>query len=116
MSLLEESFEPFVMMDKTSEPDGYGGKITVWKEGAEIQATAAFDTSIQARIGGLQGLTEVYAIYTTRHVTLEWHDVVKRVSDGKIFRVTSDGDDKKTPRSAGLDLRMVTAEEWTLTS
>jgi hypothetical protein len=38
--------------------------------------------------------------------------VFRRESDGKIFRVTSDGDDKKTPPSAGLDMRQVTAEEF----
>lgn len=115
MSLLSESFEPFVMMDKTTERDSYGGISRVWKEGAPITASAVFNTSVEARVGGVQGLTSMYDILTKRNVTLEYHDVVKRKSDGKIFRVTSDGDDKKTPRSASLDIRLVTAEEWTLT-
>ena len=38
--------------------------------------------------------------------------MVRRASDGKIFRVTSDGDDKRTPRSAALNMRNVSAEEW----
>ena len=38
-------------------------------------------------------------------------DVFVRSADEKIFRVTSDGTDKKTPASAALDLRIVTAEE-----
>ena len=44
-------------------------------------------------------------------MTLEYHDVFRRVRDGKIFRVTSDGDDKFTPASTSLDMRQVTAEE-----
>ena len=40
----------------------------------------------------------------------------KRLSDGKIFRVTSDGDDKYTPSSANLNMRQVSCEEWELTN
>ena len=116
MSLLEEAMEPFVMMDKTSVPDGYGGFTRAWREGASFKAAVALDTSMEARIGAIQGVTGVYTITTPKSVHLEYHDVVKRVSDGKIFRSISDGDDKHTPRSASLDMRQVTAEEFSLTS
>lgn len=115
MSLLTDSFEPFVMMDKTTEPDGYGGFRPLWTEGAGFNAAATFDTSVEARVGAVQGVTSLYTITTSRAVNLQYHDICKRLSDEKIFRVTSDGDDKKTPRSAGLDIRQVTAEEWRLT-
>ena len=116
MSLLYAAFEPFTMMDRHSEMDSYGSIKTTWTEGAEFDAAATFDTSMQARIGGIQGVTSLYTITTSRALNLQYHDVVKRVSDGKIFRVTSDGDDKKTPPSTSLDMRQVTAEEWTLTA
>ena len=116
MSLLTDAMEPFVMMDGHSVPDGYGGKRTIWSEGAEFRAAAVFDTSMQARIGGVQGVKSLYTITTPRGMTLEYHDVIKRLSDGKVFRVTSDGDDKKTPSSTALDMRQVTAEEWQVTS
>ena len=45
---------------------------------------------------------------------LEYHDVFRRLSDGKIFRVTSDGDDVQTPKSATFQFSRVTAEEWEL--
>jgi hypothetical protein len=45
-------------------------------------------------------------------MVLQYHDVFRRLSDGKIFRVTSDGDDKFTPDTATLNMRQVTAEEW----
>ncbi len=48
-------------------------------------------------------------------MNLEYHEVFKRLRDGKFFRVTSDGDDKHTPASASLNMRQVTAEEWELT-
>lgn len=114
MSLLFEAYEPFVLMDRTSTKDEYGSITRTWTEGAEISAAAVFDSSMQARIGGVQGVTSLYTITTPKAVTLEYHDVIRRVSDGKVFRITSDGDDKKTPASASLDMRQVTAEEWSL--
>ena len=72
------------------------------------------DTSIEARVGEKQGVTSVYTITTDKSVVLEYHDVLRRLYDGKIFRITSDGDDKYTPDSATLNMRQVTAEEWSL--
>jgi hypothetical protein len=43
---------------------------------------------------------------------LQFHDIFIRKEDNKVFRVTSDGDDKKTPSIASLDMRQVSAEEW----
>ena len=116
MSLLDDAYEPFAMMDKTSDLDEYGSIVRTWKEGAKIKAVATFDTSTEARVGAAQGVTSLYTITTPRAINLKYYEVIKRVSDGKIFRITSDGDDKKTPSSAHLDMRQVTAEEWKLTS
>ena len=102
------------MIDKTTTSDGYGGYITTWVEGAEFQAAIVLDSSMQARIAEQQGVTALYTITTKKVMNLQYHDVFKRSSDGKIFRVTSDGDDKKTPESAGLNMRQVSAEEWVL--
>jgi hypothetical protein len=114
MSLLDNAFEPFKFMTKERVPDGVGGFITTWTEGAEFSATSRLDNSTVAKIAQAQGVTAVYTIITRKNITLEFHDVVKRVRDGKIFRVTSDGDDKRTPSTATLDMRSVSAEEWSL--
>ena len=114
MSLLSEAMENCIMLDKRTEADGYGGYITTWVEGAEFQAAIVLDTSMEARIAEQQGVTALYTITTKKVMNLQYHDVFKRSSDKKIFRVTSDGDDKKTPESAGLNMRQVSAEEWVL--
>ena len=114
MSLLESTMEAFVMMDKTTVPDGYGGFYSTWAEGAEFQAAASYDTSIEARVAAVQGVKSMYTITTTKAIELEYHDVIKRVSDDKILRVTSDSKDKQTPPSAMLNMRVVTAEEFVL--
>ncbi len=114
MSLLSDSMEDFIMMDRTTVPDGYGGYTSVWNDGVTFKAAAVLDTSMQARIGEKQGVTALYTLTTPKAMNLQYHDVIRRLSDGKIFRVTSDGDDKKTPASAVLDMRQVSAEEWRL--
>lgn len=116
MSLLSDVMTTCVMLDRRTEPDGYGGVKTTWTDGAEFQAAIVLDSSMQARIGEKQGVTALYTITTARAINLQYHDVFRRGEDNKIFRVTSDGDDKKTPPSAGLDMRQVTAEEWVLPS
>lgn len=114
MSLLEEAMDQCVMLDKTTVADGYGGYRQSYTEGVEFIAALDFNTSIEARVAEAQGVTSVYTVTTPRALTLEYHDVFKRIRDNKIFRVTSDGDDKFTLQSAGLDMRQVTAEEWSL--
>lgn len=115
MSLLSDAMTACTMLDKTTTtPDGYGGYIKTYRDGAQFQAAITFNTSMEARVADAQGVTSLYTVTTSREITLEYHDVFRREEDGKIFRVTSDGDDQYTPRSATLDMRIVTAEEWRL--
>lgn len=114
MSLLDNEMTTCIMLDKTTTSDGYGGYITEWKEGAEIKCAIVLNNSMQARIAEKQDVTALYTVTTTKALNLQYHDVFKRAEDGKIFRVTSDGDDLKTPKGAGLNMRQVSAEEWSL--
>lgn len=114
MSLLAEAMESCTMIDKTHVGDGIGGFTIQWVDGASFDAALVLDTSIEAMTAQAQGVTAVYTVTTHRPVNLQYHDVFRRNSGGKIFRVKSDGDDKKTPQSAGLDMRQVKAEEYIL--
>lgn len=114
MSLLAEAMEDCVMIDRKSVPDGYGGIEYQWDDGATFKAAITLDTSTQARLASVQGVNDLYTVTTTKGVNLQYHDVFRRVESGKILRVTSDGNDKRTPASASLDMRQVSAEEWEL--
>lgn len=114
MSLLSEAMEQFCFVNKAKVPDGEGGYIVTWTEGAEFSGNARLDASTEARIAQAQGLRAMYTITTEKNVTLEFHEIVKRLSDGQHFRVTSNGNDKRTPDSASLNMRQVTAEAWEL--
>jgi hypothetical protein len=114
MSLLSDALEDCVLLDKTIQLDTYGGFVPQYAEGAHFQAAITFDTSIEARRADKEGVTSLYTVTTQRNIVLEYKMVFMRKRDGKIFRVTSDGDDKFTPKSASLNMRQVTAEEWSL--
>lgn len=115
MSLLSNAMTDCVMIRQTRRPDGYGGyTIRYTEDTTPFKAAIVFDNSIEARIAAAQGVTSFYTVTTTKDKVLMYHDLFKRLSDGKTFRATSDGDDKATPPTASLNMRQVTAEEYTL--
>ena len=114
MSLLDNAFENFIVLNKLVVDDGYGGTTTDWQDGAVIQGAIVFDGSVQMKIAQAMGVTASYTLTVRKDIELDYHTVLRRESDGKIFRLTSKSDDKKTPNSAGLNMRQYSAEEWKL--
>lgn len=114
MSLLKNAYEPVMLLEKIRHPDGEGGFITKWVDSVEFDAAITFDSSMQSRIAEKQGVSSLYTITTNKGAKLEYHDVIRRLRDGKVFRVTSDGDDVVTPKSASFQFLQVTAEEYIL--
>ena len=114
MSLLESAMTECILMDKHTVPDGSGGYIPTWHDGVKFPAAITFDTSMQARVAEKSGVTNLYTVTTRKAMNLQYHDVFRRVEDGKIFRVTSDGDDNYTPQESSFQIRQVPAEEYEL--
>lgn len=116
MSLIDDFMCDCVFMNKAKLPDGEGGFVTEWTEGAEIKIAIVHDTTMQARIAEKEGVTSLYTLTTFKENKLEFHDVIKRLSDNKIFRVTSNSEDVESPPTSTLDMAQVTAERWELTT
>lgn len=113
MSLLQEYMEQFAFMDKSHISDGEGGYIVTWTQSeASFSAAIRFDSSVQAKRAQAEGVKDLYTIITQKSTDLEFNDVVKRLKDGTTYRVTTSGKDHKTPASAGLNMRTVSAEKW----
>lgn len=115
MSLIHEFMTECVLLDKAKVPDGEGGWETKWTESEPFTAALTKSTSIEAKRAEKEGVTALYSVVTDKTFVLNYHDVFRRVSDGKIFRVTEDGTDQATPDSSTLNIRKVSAEEWSLT-
>lgn len=115
MSLIDCMMVPCVFMLPHREPDGSGGWNTTWEQGEPLMAAINRDTSTEARIAEAAGTVRAYTVTVRRDVHLKYHDVIKRLSDGETFRITSDNGENKTPRCTGLDMAQSTAEAWRLT-
>lgn len=114
MSLLESSYEPFVLLNKLSVDDGYGGIVVTYTDGATIQGALVLDDSGTERIAQALGASQSYTLTVRKDINLDFHDVLRRVSDNKLIRITNDSDDKDTPPSAGLNMRQYRAEGFKL--
>lgn len=116
MSLIDEFMQQCVMLEPVSVPDGEGGQIITWKDGDTFAAAVVNNSSAEAYRADQAGLTRTYTVTTDRDVVLKYHNVFRRVSDGMVFRVTSAGDDVKTPEVSDIrPFSQVTAEEWRTT-
>lgn len=113
--LMNDFLEECTLIEKTRIPDGEGGWTHVWRDGMQFQAAITYDTTIQARVAESEGMTATYTVTTEKNTQLDFHDVFRRNRDGQVFRVTSQGDDRRTPASATFQVSQVAAEEWTLT-
>ena len=114
MSLLDETFEAFTVVNRTIVDDGYGGVTPTWTDGITIYGAMVYDNSTQMKVAQAMGVTAAYTLTVRKSVQLDYHDIVRRQKDRKLFRITSDSDDNKTPESAALDMRQYSAEEWEL--
>ena len=114
MSLVDKFKVPCVLMERSRVSDGEGGWVAAWVEGAQFEAAIVRDTSLAARVAEREGVSNVYTVTTSPNAHLEFHDVFRRVSDGQVFRVTSNGDDVRTPEQATFQFEQVSAEEWVL--
>ena len=115
IGLMGDYAEECTIIEKSRVSDGEGGWITRWVDGMRFEAAITHDSTLQGRIAESEGMTATYTVTTDKSMPLDFHDVFRRESDGQIFRVTSDGTDKKTPKSATFQVSQVSAEEWALT-
>jgi hypothetical protein len=100
------------MIDIISTEGGFDGIIETYVPGAKFKAAISLDTSTLGKIAEHDGVTNLFTITTNKNVLLKHERIIRRLSDGKSFRITSDGTEKKTPDSATLNMRVVSAEEW----
>lgn len=114
--LYMDSVEDFVFVDRTHVPDGQGGTVTSWVDGSAFRAALVLDDASEVVAAQAAGAKAVYRVAVDPSVVLEYHDVFRRVSDGAVFRVTSNSDDKKTPERASFRMAVCTAESWVIST
>ena len=110
--LIRSAMTPCVMIVKTREPDGQGGTVTQYTEGAAFMAAITKNKTLEAVRAEKEGVTELYLVTTAKGVGLDYGETFKRLSDGAKFRVTSNAKDSETPKAASFSFERVRAERW----
>ena len=115
--LYDSFLEDCVMLEHNKFTDGEGGHTTDgWSEGEHVRAAVVISgAASHSRVAEEETLSRRYDV-TTPDITLNFGDVFKRVGSDEVYRVTSQGNDKTTPRVAGFRFSQVTAERWELTT
>lgn len=115
MSLLDDFAHTCVLMEKKRVPDGAGGWLTEWTEGAEFTNYQSLDSSLEARVAEKEGVTSLYSALVDKDFPIEYNDVFRDTATGQTYRVTSNPEEKIAPKSSTLPLKYFTAEKWELT-
>lgn len=109
-ALLESRMEDVVKLDETTAPDGFGGFVHTWTPGAAFKAAILRTSSTEAQIAYQSGVKAMYTIYTKQIAKLRRNDRIRRVSNGRELRVTTDAEEDGTPGISTFDLYRVYAE------
>lgn len=113
MSLMDDFKAECVLLKKVKTPDGAGGFVARWEDGETFIAAIAADSSTEERPAERPGVSGRFTVISDQAVALNYHDAFRRISDGKVFRITSNNE-KKSPKRATFDVVVMTAEEWSL--
>lgn len=116
MSLLDEYSDEYIIQDKITQSDGYGGYIATYKDGATIKGALALASESEVKTAEARGEKVTHVMLIDKSISLDYHTVLKRKSDKKIFRVTAKGDESYTPSSSRLNKRKISCEEWEIPS
>lgn len=116
MSLLDDFGRSCVLLEKTRTDDGEGGYTVAWADGITFTNHQALDTSMEARRAEKEGVTSVYSALVDKAVPIEYNDYFRDTATGETYRVTSNPEEKQSPRSSTLKLKYFTAERRELPS
>ena len=114
LSLLDSMMEECRIMNHIREDDDVGSSVDYWSEGSKFTAVITKNSTTEAVIAEREGITEIFTVVVKKGMTLDYHDVFKRLSDGQIFRVTGTTKDSEAPNASTVKIAKTTAEKWVL--
>lgn len=107
---IEKYFEDFIMLDwKSSEMPG-GGISWEWEDGASFKAGFVVLSSAEMVIAEAGGMKSQFRLTSKKLLVLERNDIIRRVKDGKLYRITTNQQDAETPDVALVQFATCRAE------
>lgn len=113
--MLTDYFEPFALLERTQTPDSLGGTTAKWRDSLIFEGGVTFVPGAETTVAGLRALRTVPVLAHDFDVTLRQDDVVRRLSDGAVFRVAGHSADMRTPACADLRFAQVPVERLVTT-
>jgi len=107
--MITDMFESFKMVTVKSTPSDFGGTTETYTDGDAFTAGVAVNQSLEMKIAEQNGVKTVYDIITLG-TQLTHGDLIKRVSDSAIFRITSDSAGCVAPTLASIAYKQASAE------
>lgn len=100
----------FALMDKVSRPDPFGGIVYTYEEGARFLGGMVKNASTEMVIAEQNGAKSTYTLVVDRKLELERGQIVKRLEDGSLYKVTAPARDMMTPAKSALQFSQATME------
>lgn len=115
-TLIDVGLEDFARLTRVRTSDGEGGSTIAWVQENPFKGTVTLESATQRNVGGKETEYVTYTFTFDKGAdALHFHDVLKRISDGKIFRVMTDSIDRETPMQARFgQFAQVNVEGWEL--
>lgn len=114
MALADYLNTDFLVLDKTTAPDPFGGILTVYKEGAPFTGALVANSTTEMRIAQQGGAKQLYTLVVDRRIVLDRDTYFRRVKDGANFRLLSSTEDMTTPAFSSIQCSQASAERVVL--
>lgn len=109
--MLADFNEKFRFVTVNNVQNALGGNVKTYTDGAFFDAAITeAKRTYEADIAMQVGIKTSFHIHHSKEIGFRQNDVVKRVSDGRYYRITSNSSDNTTPKKAFNKFSVVTAE------
>lgn len=108
--MIEKWFEPFMLLEKHSQPDGLGGERITFTDDVPFSGVLTWVSDIPLTAAGHIAVEDASALLHEFDVSLDPGDYVRRKKDGAVYKVISRSDSLRTPPFSGLRFCEVAVE------
>ena len=108
--MIEKWFEPFMLLEKRTQPDGLGGERVTFVNDLPFSGTLTWTSDAPVTAAGRIALEETPALLHEFDLTLEPDDHVRREKDGAVYKVLSRSGSLRAPAFSGLRFCQVAVE------